>query len=142
MLLDKLQERRGPQQNPQVQLIYDEPRGTKPRVTVITRGGTATGEDRTTQRNITEELGIRKDEEKTQAFDGKKERRIFEEARQEFKRNQGSSYRTQPEVKEYRMAQEFDQSTAHKEGKEVSMLIDFLYTCLKLIQDEKAIQEL
>jgi hypothetical protein len=40
------------------------------------------------------------------------------------------------------MPQEFYQSAAHKEGKEVSMLIDFLYTCLKLFQDEKVIQEL
>jgi hypothetical protein len=48
--------------------------GTKPRVIVITRGGTATGEDRTTQRKIAEESGIRKAEEKTQAFDAKKER--------------------------------------------------------------------
>jgi hypothetical protein len=74
VLLAKLQERRGPQQNPQVQLIYVEPCGTDPRVIVITRGGAATGEDRTTQRKITEESGIRKAEEKTQAFDAKKER--------------------------------------------------------------------
>ena len=40
------------------------------------------------------------------------------------------------------MPQAFDQSVAHKEGKEVSMLIDVLYTCLKLIQDEKVVQEL
>jgi hypothetical protein len=40
------------------------------------------------------------------------------------------------------MPQAFDQSAAHKEGKEVSTLIDFLYTCLKLIQDEKVVQEL
>jgi hypothetical protein len=52
VLLAKLQERRGPQQNPQVQLIYVEPHGADPRVIVITRGGTATGEDRTTQGKI------------------------------------------------------------------------------------------
>jgi len=40
------------------------------------------------------------------------------------------------------MTQAFDQSIAHKEGKEESMLINFLYTCLKLIQDEKVVQEL
>jgi hypothetical protein len=40
------------------------------------------------------------------------------------------------------MPQAFDQSAAHKEGKEESTLIDFLYTCLKLIQDEKVVQEL
>ena len=35
LLLVKLQERRGPQQNPQVQLIYDKPCGVDPRVIVI-----------------------------------------------------------------------------------------------------------
>jgi len=34
------------------------------------------------------------------------------------------------------MPQAFDQSASMKEGKEVSKLIKFLYTCLKLIQDE------
>jgi hypothetical protein len=40
------------------------------------------------------------------------------------------------------MPQEFDQTVVHKEGKEENTLIDFLYTCLKLIQDEKIVQEL
>jgi hypothetical protein len=40
------------------------------------------------------------------------------------------------------MPQAFDQSTAHKEGKEESMLINVLYTCLKLIQYEKYVQDL
>jgi hypothetical protein len=48
MLLAKLQERQGPQQNPQVQLIYVEPHGEDPRVFVITRGGVVIGEDRMT----------------------------------------------------------------------------------------------
>jgi hypothetical protein len=40
------------------------------------------------------------------------------------------------------MPQEFDQSTSPKEGKEVSKIINFFYTCLKLIQDENVVQEL
>jgi hypothetical protein len=36
VLLAKLQKRRGPQKNPQVQLIYAELRRTNPRVVVIT----------------------------------------------------------------------------------------------------------
>ena len=47
--------------------------------------------------------------EKTQDFDAKNERQIFEEARQEFKRSQGSSSRMQTEVKEYEMPLAFDQ---------------------------------
>jgi hypothetical protein len=47
-LLAKLEEIQGPQQNPQVQLIYDEPRRNDPRVTVITQEGAAIGEDRAT----------------------------------------------------------------------------------------------
>jgi hypothetical protein len=44
-----------------------------------------------TQGKIVEDSGIRKDTEKTQNFDAKKERQIFEEVRQEFKADQGSS---------------------------------------------------
>jgi hypothetical protein len=94
VLLAKLQEKRGPQQNPQVKIIYVEPRGGDPRVIVITRGGAATGEDRMTQGKITEDSGIRKATEKTQAFSTKRERQIFGEARQEFKEDQGSSSKT------------------------------------------------
>jgi hypothetical protein len=72
--LAKLQERRGPQQNPQVQLIYVEPHGEDPRVTFITRGGDVIGEDRLTHGKTTKDLGIKKAAEKTQNFDTKKER--------------------------------------------------------------------
>ena len=40
------------------------------------------------------------------------------------------------------MPHAFDQSASPKEGKEVSNLIEFLYTCIKLIQDENVVQEL
>jgi hypothetical protein len=79
-----------------VQRIYVEPRGEEPRVDVITRGGIVTGEDRLTQGKTTKDLGVRKATEKTQTFDAKKERKIFEEARKEFKEDQGSSSNTQP----------------------------------------------
>jgi hypothetical protein len=94
--LAKLQEIRGPQQNPQVQLIYDEPHGEDPRVVVITRGGVVIGEDRITHGKTTKVLRIRKDAEKTQNLVAKKERHIFEEARKEFKEYQGSSSNTWP----------------------------------------------
>jgi hypothetical protein len=81
VLLAKLQERWGPQQNPQVKLIYVEPHGEDPRVIVITRGGVVTGDDRMTQGKTTEDSGIRKATQKTQTFDAKRERQIFEEAR-------------------------------------------------------------
>jgi hypothetical protein len=142
VLLAKLQERRGPQQNPQVQLIYVEPHGEDPRVIVITRGGIVTGEDRLIQGKTTEDSGIRKATEKTQMFDAKKERQMFEEARKEFRGDQGSSSKTRPEVREYGMPLAFDQSASPKEGKEVSKLMEFLYTCIKLIQDESIVQEL
>jgi len=80
--------------NPQVQLIYVEPRGEDPKVGVITRGGVVTGEDRVTPRKTTEELGVWKSAEKTQVFDVKKEKQIFEEARKEFGRDQGYSSKT------------------------------------------------
>jgi hypothetical protein len=77
-------------------LIYVEPHGEDLRFVVITRGGVAIGEDRMIQRKIAEDSGIRKAAKKTRAFDAKKERQIFEEARQEFKRVQGSSSKKQP----------------------------------------------
>jgi hypothetical protein len=36
-------------------------------------------------------------------------------------------------VREYGMPLAFDQSASPKEGKEVSKLMEFLYTCIKLI---------
>jgi hypothetical protein len=72
-------------------LIYDEPCREDPKFAVITQGGTATGEDRMTQGKIAEDSGIKKATEKTQNFDAKKERQIFEEGREEFKEDQGSS---------------------------------------------------
>jgi hypothetical protein len=142
VLLAKLQERRGPHQNPQVQLIYTEPHGEDPRVDVITRGGVVTGEDRLTPGKITKDSGIRKATEKTQMFDAKKERQMFEEARKEFIGDQGSAPKTRPEVREYGMPLAFDQSASPKEGKEVRKLMEFLYTCIRLIQDESDVQEL
>jgi hypothetical protein len=68
------------EQNPQVQLIYVEPCGEDPRFIVITRGGVVTGDDRMTQGKTTEDLRIRKATQKTQSFDAKRERQIFEEA--------------------------------------------------------------
>jgi hypothetical protein len=88
-LLAKLQEKRGG--NQKIQLIKVEPHGEDPIVTVITRGGTIIGEDRMTQGKTTEESRIRKTAEKTQTFDAKKERQMFEEARREFRGDQGSS---------------------------------------------------
>jgi hypothetical protein len=117
LLLANLQERRGPQQNPQVKLIYAEPCGEDPRFDVITRGGTVTGDDRITQGKTTKDSGIRKATKKTQMFDAKKERQMFEEAKKEFKGDQGSSSKTRPEVREYGMPLEFDQSTSPKEEK-------------------------
>jgi hypothetical protein len=133
VLLAKLQERRGPQQNPQGKLIYVEPCGEDPRVSFITKGGIFIGDERMTQGNTTEDSLIRKATEKTQTFDAKKERQMFEEARKEFRGDQGSSSKTRPEMREYGMPLAFDQSASPKEGKEVSKIMEFLYTCIKLI---------
>jgi hypothetical protein len=114
-LLAKLQDKRGPQQNPQVKLIYDEPHEEDPRVTVITRGGVVTGEYRLTQGKTTKDLGVRKAIEKTHTFDVKKERQIFEEVRKDFKGDQGSSSKTRLEVREYGIPLVFNQSTSPKE---------------------------
>jgi hypothetical protein len=77
-----------------VKVIYDETRGEDPRFIVITRGGVVIGEDIMTQGKTTDDSGVRKATEKTQNFDAKKERQIFEEARKEFKEDQGSSLKT------------------------------------------------
>jgi hypothetical protein len=36
----------------------------------------------------------------------------------------------------------FDHSAPPKQGKEVRNLVDFLYTCIDLIKDERVVQEL
>jgi hypothetical protein len=73
-------------------------------VFVITRGGIVTGEDRLNLGKTTEDSGVRKAAEKTQNFDAKKERQVFEEAIKEFKGDQGSSSKTLLEVREYEMS--------------------------------------
>jgi hypothetical protein len=75
-------------------LIKEEPHRADPRVIVITRGGIVIGEDRMTQGKTAEESGVRKAAEKTQTFDAKKEKQMFEEARREFRGDQGSSSKT------------------------------------------------
>ena len=40
------------------------------------------------------------------------------------------------------MPLEFDQSASPGEGKEVSKIMDFLYSCINLIKDERVVQEL
>jgi hypothetical protein len=75
-------------------------------------------------------------------FDVKKERKIFEEERKEFIGDQGSSSKTRLEVREYGIPQAFDRSTSPREGKEVSKLMEFLYTCIKLIHGESIVHKL
>jgi hypothetical protein len=49
-----------------------EPCITDPRLTIITRGGTATGENRATQGNTVDNHRVRKATKKTSMFDAKK----------------------------------------------------------------------
>jgi hypothetical protein len=86
-----------------VKLIYVEPCGEDPRFVVINRGCFVTGEDIMIQGKTIEDSGIKKAAKKTQNFDAKKETHIFEEARKEFKEDQGSSSKTWLEVREYVM---------------------------------------
>jgi hypothetical protein len=113
-----------------------------PRVAVITRGGTSTGEDRVTPGKATEESRVRRAIEKTQEFDPRKEKQTFEEVRKEFKRDHASSSKTQPEVRECGMPPAFDQSASPREGKEVRNIMEFLCTYINLIKDERAVQEI
>jgi hypothetical protein len=69
-----------------VQLILVEPHGVDPRVIVITRGYFSIGEDMVTPENTIEGSGIRRATKKTQLFDRRKEKNIFEEAGREFGR--------------------------------------------------------
>jgi hypothetical protein len=123
-------------------LIKYEPHREYPRFNFITIGGIVTGYDIMTQGKTTKDSRIRKAAEKTQTFDAKKERQIFEESRKEFRGDQGSSLKTRPKVREYGIPLAFDHSSSPKESKEVSKLMEFLYTYIKLIQDERVVQEL
>jgi hypothetical protein len=75
-------------------LIKEEPHEADPKITIITRGGAITGEDKMIQVKTTKESGVRKVAEKTQIFYAKKEKQMFEEARREFMGDQGSSSKT------------------------------------------------
>jgi len=75
-------------------------------------------------------------------FDPREEKKTFEEARREFGREHASSSKAQPEVKECGMPLAFDNSASAGEGKEVRKLMEFLYTCINLIKDERVVQEL
>ena len=93
-----------------------------------------------TPRKTTEESRVTRFVKKTQEFDPRKERQTFEEATKQFGRDQASSSKTQPEVRECGMPLEFDQSASPGEGKEVSKLMEFLCTCINLIKDEIYVQ--
>jgi hypothetical protein len=95
-----------------------------------------------TRGKATEESRVRKVTKKTQNFDAKKEKKMFEEERREFRGDQGSSSKTRIEVRECGMPLAFDQFAFLGDGKEASKLVSFLYTFIELIKDEKAIQEL
>jgi hypothetical protein len=139
-LLAKLREKRGG--NQQIQLIKEEPHGEDPRFAIITRRGIVIGEDRVIQGKTIEESRVGKDEKKTQEFDPRKEKQIFEEVRKEFRRDHASSSKVQPKLRECGMPLAFDQSASPRDGKEVSKLVSFLYTFIELIKNEKEIQEL
>jgi hypothetical protein len=79
MLLTKIQERRGG--NQQVQLILEEPYREDPRGIVITRGGTSTREDKVNPEKTIEESRVIRVIEKTQLFDPREEKQTFEETR-------------------------------------------------------------
>ena len=73
-------------------------------------------------------------------FDPKKEKQTFEEARKEFGRDQDSSSKAQPEVRECGMPLAFYHFVSPGEGKEVRRLMDFLYTCINLVKDKRNMQ--
>jgi hypothetical protein len=75
-------------------------------------------------------------------FDPRKEKHTFEETRREFVAEHASSSRSQTKVKECEMPPAFDHSVPLRQGKEVSKLMDFLYTCINLIKDERVVQEI
>ena len=100
------------------------------------------GEDRVTPRKTTEGSGLKRAAEKAQLFDPRRKWNNFEEARKEFVGEKASSYKAQLEVRECEMPPTFDQSTLRKQRKEVIKLVDFLYTCIDLIKDERVVQEL
>jgi hypothetical protein len=123
-------------------LILAEPRGEDPRVIVITRGGIVTGEDRVTLGKTTEGSGIIRAAEKAQFFYPRRERHTFEEARKFFVGEQASSSKVQPKVMEFEIPPSFDQYSLSRQGNEVRKLMDFLNTCINLINAEKVVQEL
>jgi hypothetical protein len=82
-------------------------------------------------------LGIKRASKKEILFDPRKDNNTFEEERREFVGEHAFSSKAQSEVMECEMPPTFDQSAPPRQGKEVSKLVDFLYTCIDLIKDEE-----
>jgi hypothetical protein len=78
--------------------------------------------------NTTYGSRIGRDSEKTPLFDPRKEKHTFEEAKREFVGEHDSSSRAKPKVRECEMPPTFYQYALSRQGKEVSKLMDFLYT--------------
>jgi hypothetical protein len=95
-----------------------------------------------TLENTNEQSGVRKVLGKTHEFDPKRDNKTFKAARKESGGDHISSSKAQLEVRECGMPLAFDQSSSPRKGKEVSKLMKFLCTCIKLINDEIVVQEL
>jgi hypothetical protein len=129
-LIAKIQERNAtPTQN--VQMIAIEKRPI-PALNVVTRSGVTTQVQNKGKQ--LEESWIRKTPEKTPAFDVGREKDTFMEARKDFADPRASASTTQ---QQWHQVQFQDTSSD-----QVSTLTSFLQSCMKLLRNKNALEEL
>ena len=120
-MLAKIQERNS-KPSPSVQLIAVEPRPI-PAVNVVTRSGATI--DAQCQVKQPDEAWVRKAIEKTPAFDVRREKETFLEARQDF---------ANPDLPAANKQHQQLQSQEDSQG-QVSTLSSFLQSCIKLLRN-------
>ena len=129
-LIAKIQERNSaPTQN--IQMIVVEQRSI-PAINVVTRSGATTHVQNTEKQSI--EAWVRKTSENIPAFDVDREKETFMEARRDFD-DPGTSVATTQQHQQQSHSQEASPD-------QVSTLTSFLQSCMKLLRNKNALNEL
>jgi len=114
-----------------------EPREDQPRIGIVTRSGTATGNDKADGRKEVEATWIRKATKKAHVFDILKEKQAFTKARQSFMDDGASTSTTQ-------LTQKDNHEIVPVATQEVdpNVLKSSLQTCMKLLRNQKVVDGL
>jgi hypothetical protein len=140
-LLVNIQEKRN-QNNQNVQWISAEAREDGQNINIVTCGGRKTGND-VVRQEPAQNQWVKKNTEPRKKFDAPKENETFKEARQESQKVETTSTSTmQPfhEAPEYEMPLSLDHTNEIPPKGQVSIIKDFLQSCIKVLSDPSCVQ--